>query len=230
VIDLCKKLANSDQAILCTLHQPSAMLFSRFDRLLLLEKGGKTAYFGPIGKESSIMVDYFTRNGAAPLEQDDNPAEYMLRAIGAAPGASTDIDWHQTWRNSAEFREVKNELERMKVELPEKADKVSIMTTQSAGELAEFAAPFRTQFVEVFKRVWAQYLRTPSYLWSKYLLLIGSGLFIGLSFLNTGTSQTDLQNQVCVERPAHGTADFLPQLFAIFMILISRLRTETDPD
>lgn len=41
ILDLLKKLTDNGQAILCTIHQPSAMLFSRFDRLLFLAKGGQ---------------------------------------------------------------------------------------------------------------------------------------------------------------------------------------------
>lgn len=42
IADLMEKLTKNGQAILCTIHQPSAMLFSRFDRLLFLAKGGRT--------------------------------------------------------------------------------------------------------------------------------------------------------------------------------------------
>jgi ABC-type multidrug transport system ATPase subunit len=46
ISQLIKKLTNSGQAVLCTIHQPSAILFDQFDRLLLIAPGGKTAYFG----------------------------------------------------------------------------------------------------------------------------------------------------------------------------------------
>lgn len=46
ICDLIEELTRSGQAVLCTIHQPSAMLFQRFDRLLLLAPGGKTVYFG----------------------------------------------------------------------------------------------------------------------------------------------------------------------------------------
>lgn len=46
ISELIKKLTNSGQAVLCTIHQPSAILFDQFDRLLLIAPGGKTAYFG----------------------------------------------------------------------------------------------------------------------------------------------------------------------------------------
>lgn len=46
ILDLLEKLSKAGQSILCTIHQPSAVLFQRFDRLLLLAEEGKTAYFG----------------------------------------------------------------------------------------------------------------------------------------------------------------------------------------
>jgi ATP-binding cassette, subfamily G (WHITE), member 2, PDR len=36
IISLLKKLSTAGQAILCTIHQPSAILFQEFDRLLFL--------------------------------------------------------------------------------------------------------------------------------------------------------------------------------------------------
>lgn len=65
------------RSILCTIHQPSAMLFQRFDRLLLLAKGGRTVYFGDIGRNSEVLVDYFERNGGPEYLAGTNPAEYM---------------------------------------------------------------------------------------------------------------------------------------------------------
>lgn len=47
-----KKLAAVGQAVLVTIHQPFAQLFSQFDTLLLLAKGGKTVYFGDIGDQA----------------------------------------------------------------------------------------------------------------------------------------------------------------------------------
>ncbi|KAK0111195.1 hypothetical protein ONS95_001570 [Cadophora gregata] len=97
ICDLMEKLKNSGQAILCTIHQPSAMLFQHFDRLLFLAKGGKTVYFGDIGTNSKTLQDYFERNGAPQCPPAANPAEWMLEIIGAAPGSSTEIDWPETW-------------------------------------------------------------------------------------------------------------------------------------
>ena len=67
-----RKLADNGQAVLSTIHQPSAILFQEFDRLLFLAKGGKTVYFGEIGKQSRTLLDYFERNGARKCEASEN--------------------------------------------------------------------------------------------------------------------------------------------------------------
>src|SRR4051812_42292461 len=40
IVSFLRQLANSGQAILATIHQPSAILFQEFDRLLFLANGG----------------------------------------------------------------------------------------------------------------------------------------------------------------------------------------------
>jgi ABC-2 type transporter/CDR ABC transporter len=47
---LLRKLANNGQAILCTIHQPSALLFQSFVRLLFLQNGGQNVYFEDISE------------------------------------------------------------------------------------------------------------------------------------------------------------------------------------
>ncbi|EXJ87728.1 hypothetical protein A1O1_04653 [Capronia coronata CBS 617.96] len=194
ILDLLEKLKNNGQAILCTIHQPSAMLFQRFDRLLFLARGGRTVYFGPIGESSKTLTDYFERNGAHQCPPDANPAEWMLEVIGAAPGSHTDIDWVETWRNSPEFHGVRAELEQLKHDRSKLVPVVSHKSDKASYR--EFAAPFFQQLLEVQKRVFQQYWRTPSYIYSKLSLCIASGLFIGFSFFMARNTIQGLQNQM----------------------------------
>lgn len=162
--------------------------------MLLLAKGGKQIYFGEVGDNSETLISYFERNGARHCGQDENPAEYMLSAIGATPGAKSTVDWHKTWLESPEYESVKAELAQMKRELPNK-----VSTVDAADDKAnhrEFAAPFGVQLWEVLRRVFQQWWRTPSYIWSKTALCTFSGLFIGFSFYDAGTSIQSLQNQL----------------------------------
>ncbi|KAI8313161.1 ZEB2-regulated ABC transporter 1 [Colletotrichum sp. SAR11_59] len=173
ICDLMEKLTKNGQAILCTIHQPSASLFQRFDRLLLLAKGGRTVYFGDIGRNSHVLIDYFSRHGAPAYKSGSNPAEYMLEVIGAAPKAHTDIDWPNVWRESQEFQSVQKELARLSGSQDEKGTQSTAEVHDSAA-YAEFAADFRTQSVVTF----------------------GSALFIGLTLLGNENTERGLKNQM----------------------------------
>lgn len=165
---LIKKLSDHGQAILCTIHQPSAMLFQQFDRLLLLAKGGQTVYFGDIGENSRTLTGYFEKHGATPCGVAENPAEWMLKVIGAAPGARADRDWHEAWRGSSEYAEVQEELGRLEARRS---------STSGPGNEADisssYATPFYLQVAVCTKRVFQQYWRSPSYLYSKLFLCGG---------------------------------------------------------
>ncbi|RAL06950.1 putative ABC multidrug transporter [Aspergillus homomorphus CBS 101889] len=193
ICNLMETLTKNGQAILCTIHQPSAMLFQRFDRLLLLAKGGKTVYFGEVGEGSRVLMDYFVRNGGTPCPPGANPAEHMLEIIGASPGAWTDIDWPNVWWNSPEYQEVQMELAKLR-ELRNKPSSLSDPNDKSS--YAEFAAPFHEQLVQVCRRVFQQYWRSPSYIYSKVVLSVGCALFIGFSFFNADNTRQGLQNQM----------------------------------
>jgi ATP-binding cassette subfamily G (WHITE) protein 2 (PDR) len=188
ILDLLEKLANHGQAILCTIHQPSAMLFERFDRLLFLAKGGKTVYFDEVGKNSHKLIDYFERHGGPKYQTGENPAEYILHAIGAAPGSHSDVDWHAEWLDSPERAAVREELARLRREGSGAAadDKSS-----DPAAYKEFAAPLGQQFFIVTKRVFQQIWRSPTYIYSKIALVSIVGLFIGFSLFKVGRPAFD---------------------------------------
>lgn len=189
ICSLMRKLANNGQAILCTIHQPSAMLFQEFDRLLFLKAGGKTVYWGDIGHNASILIDYFVRNGAEPCPKTANPAEWMLKVIGAAPGSHTEIDWFETWRNSPELATMHKKLDEMKLQLSG--------TEQDDPSLKKsFAISTWRQFFLVTQRVFQQYWRTPSYIWSKIFQSVISPLFVGFTFFKADNDIQGMQNQM----------------------------------
>ena len=165
---LLRKLANNGQAILCTIHQPSASLFQTFDKLLLLGRGGKPLYFGDIGSDATIMKDYFERHGARHCRKGENPAEWLLDIAGAAMGSNSTTDWPVTWSSSREKDEVKNRLSDIK----DKQSALQPEQNRTAGE--EYAVPFVTQLWAVTGRNFEQDWRVPSYLYSKIIISTGT--------------------------------------------------------
>ena len=199
ICKLIRKLADNGQAIICTIHQPSAILLKEFDRLLFLQKGGQTVYFGELGDFFQTLIDYFEKKGAHKCPADANPAEWMLEVIGAAPGSHSKEDYSKVWKNSEEYKKVQRELDAMEKEL------VELPVDDDPEKFQTFTNPLWKQYLLVTKRVLEQYWRTPSYTYNKVSLAILAALFNGFSFFKADKSRQGLQNQ----------------MFSVFMFLVN---------
>lgn len=79
VVNVMVELAKHGHAIICTIHQPSSEIYSKFDRVMFLA-GGRLAYFGP-PKES---VDFFASCGF-PCPRHYNPADMIIENLAVEP-------------------------------------------------------------------------------------------------------------------------------------------------
>ncbi|CAI4215473.1 unnamed protein product [Parascedosporium putredinis] len=192
IVRFLKKLAAAGQAILCTIHQPNAALFENFDRLLLLQRGGRTVYFGDIGADAHILRAYLKGYGAAAGEKD-NVAEFMLEAIGA--GSSPRVgnrDWADIWEDSPEFAQTKETIKQLKEE--------RIRATKSGNKLLEkeYATPFLHQLKIVTARMNTAFWRSPNYEFTRLLNHLIVSLLTGLMYLGLDDSRSSLQYKVFV--------------------------------
>lgn len=178
-----RKLADVGQAVLVTIHQPSAQLFAEFDTLLLLAKGGKTVYFGDIGDNGKTVKDYFGRYGA-PCPADTNPAEHMIDVVSGH--LSQGRDWNQVWLESPECGRTAQELDETIADAAAKPP-----GTNDDGY--EFAMPLGEQTKIVSQRMCQALFRNTDYVNNKFALHIGSALFNGFSFWMIGDSVSELQ-------------------------------------
>lgn len=192
IVRFLKKLANAGQAILCTIHQPNAALFEHFDRLLLLQRGGRTVYFGDIGTDAQILRDYLKRHGAEAAPTD-NVAEFMLEAIGAGSAPRVgDRDWADIWEDSVEFSRTKDAIIEMKRER-------QAVAKNSNPELEkEYASPAHHQLKVVTRRMLRSFWRSPNYLFTRLFSHVTVALITGLTYLNLDDSRSSLQYKVFV--------------------------------
>ncbi|QDZ19336.1 ABC transporter [Chloropicon primus] len=79
VMRVVKSLSNDGRTVICTIHQPSQVIYTLFDNLILLQNG-EVAYWGA-GKE--VAEDFFYQLGF-PKEGYDNTAEYLLSVVSGA--------------------------------------------------------------------------------------------------------------------------------------------------
>ncbi|KAJ5513427.1 CDR ABC transporter [Penicillium fimorum] len=190
IVRFLRRLADAGQAVLCTIHQPSAVLFENFDELLLLKSGGSVVYNGPLGNDSKTLIDYFERNGGKECSPHENPAEYMLEVIGAGNPDYKGQDWSNVWANSPESRQLSEDLEGIIV---------SRRNTQNDDKInddREYAMPFYVQVVTVTKRAFVAYWRVPAYMIGKFMLHIFTGLFNTFTFWHLGNGNIDMQSRL----------------------------------
>ncbi|QUC23777.1 uncharacterized protein UV8b_08018 [Ustilaginoidea virens] len=192
MVRFLKKLAAAGQAILCTIHQPNASLFESFDRLLLLQRGGRTVYLGDIGDDAYVLRDYLKRHGAE-AGPTDNIAEFMLEAIGA--GSSPRVgerDWADMWDESPELEQVKVDIARM-------AEERRAVARHSASDSAkEYASPTHHQLQVVCRRMFRAYWRSPNYLFTRLFSHLALASITGLSYFSLDDSRSSLQYTVFV--------------------------------
>ncbi|CAJ2505166.1 Uu.00g125600.m01.CDS01 [Anthostomella pinea] len=197
IVRFLRKLADSGQAILCTIHQPSAVLFENFDELILLKSGGRVVYAGELGKDSQKLIGYFEGNGGHKCPPDANPAEWMLEVIGAGNPDYKGQDWGDTWQQSKDYQHQRQEMGQM-IE-----KRRNVEHSKNVQDDREYAMPLWTQTSAVVRRSFVAYWRTPNYILGKMILHIFTGLFNCFTFYRLGYSSIDMQSR----------------LFSIFMVL-----------
>lgn len=192
IVRFLRKLSAAGQCILCTIHQPNSALFENFDRLLLLQKGGECVYFGDIGKDAHVLLDYFRRNGA-DCPPDANPAEWMLDAIGAGNSPRIgDRDWGEIWRSSPELANTKDEILRIKEE------RIQAVGANRKTDEKEYATPLWHQIKVVQWRTHLSFWRSPNYGFTRLFNHVALALVAGLNYINLDDSRTSLQNRIFI--------------------------------
>ena len=163
IVRLIKKLTQLGQAVICTIHQPSAVLFETFDDLLLLGRGGRTIYFGPIGEHSSTLLSYFERYGTPKCDDQGNPAEFILDAINGREGSASPTmkgqdEWVDAWKASKEKIGIEHQIEDLRAQ----HDGVVVAQAQGAKPIKTDGSRNPKETPIVVKRMLVNYYRQVS--------------------------------------------------------------------
>ncbi|TMW67509.1 hypothetical protein Poli38472_011129 [Pythium oligandrum] len=180
IMDGVRKVADTGRTVVCTIHQPSWEVFSVFDSLLLLKRGGQTVFFGELGTKAVELKNYFESvPGVAPLEEGYNPATWMLEVIGAGVGnsANGETDFVAVFESSEKKALLDENLARPGVSSP--VPGASALEFKSKRAATEW-----TQARFLIGRFMDLYWRSPSYNLTRYLINIFAALIYGLLYLN----------------------------------------------
>jgi ABC-type multidrug transport system ATPase subunit/pSer/pThr/pTyr-binding forkhead associated (FHA) protein len=103
VLDVLRQLADTGKTIIMTIHQPRVEAFEQVDKLLLLTKGGKLAYFGPAIPGTA---EYFSARSQMPYRQGGNPADFAIDVLDPSDDrfARSPDEWKADYLASEEFK------------------------------------------------------------------------------------------------------------------------------
>jgi len=181
VIRAMRRIADSGRTVVATIHQPSAAVFEMFDDLILLKKGGNVVFLGELGDESSKMVQYFEERGAKPIERQENPAAWVLRAYAGAK--VNDKDWAELYRSSDEGERVRKQIESIRL---------SADTENKLAFSSTYSAPLSERVRLMCVRMLTIYRRSAPYNMTRIVVAILYAFLLGSVFINKALSGKDV--------------------------------------
>jgi ABC-type multidrug transport system ATPase subunit len=131
VMRTVRNTVDTGRTVVCTIHQPSIDIFEAFDELLLMKRGGQVIYFGPLGRNSQKIIEYFevidlpicfsstnssykhqnspsdpiltlqAIRGVPRIKEKYNPATWMLEVSSMAAEVRLGMDFAEHYKSSS---------------------------------------------------------------------------------------------------------------------------------
>ncbi|EPS66000.1 pleiotropic drug resistance protein, partial [Genlisea aurea] len=179
VMRIVKNTVGTGRTVVCSIHQPSIDIFEAFDELLLMKLEGQQIFFGPLGYNSTNLIDYFESIEGIPKISDGcNPATWMLEVTTSAQEASLGIDFAEYYKNSELYM-------RSKVLIKEL--NTSFTQSKELRFSTKYSQPFLTQCIACLWKQQRSYWQNPFYTVIRFVFTIAVALTLGSMFWNLGS-------------------------------------------
>ncbi|VVB11045.1 unnamed protein product [Arabis nemorensis] len=201
VMRAVKNVAETGRTIVCTIHQPSIDIFESFDELVLLKRGGRMIYTGPLGLHSSHVIEYFQNiPGVAKIRDNYNPATWMLEITSQSVEIELDMDFAKIYNES--------NLYKSNSELVKELSKPELGSSDLRFERT-FAQNWWGQFKSCLWKMSLAYWRSPTYNLMRIFHTLISSLLFGVLFWKQGQKIDTQQNLFTVLGALYGLVLFL---------------------
>ncbi|KAF2605073.1 hypothetical protein F2Q70_00028504 [Brassica cretica] len=201
VMRAVKNVAETGRTIVCTIHQPSIDIFEAFDELVLLKRGGRMIYTGPLGQHSSHVIQYFESiPGVAKIKDNYNPATWMLEVTSQSVEIELNMDFAKIYNESALYKS--------NYELAQELSKPDPGSSDLHFERT-FAQSWWEQFKSCLWKMSLSYWRSPAYNLMRIFHTLVSSLIFGLLFWKQGQKIDTQQNLFTVLGAIYGLVIFL---------------------
>ncbi|GLE07867.1 hypothetical protein PINS_up018609 [Pythium insidiosum] len=179
VIQCIERLCREGRAVVCTIHQPSSLVFEMFTNVAVLS-AGQTVYFGP-AKQS---IEHFAAAGhACPMYA--NPAEFFIELVNADFEGHADVGQLVTaYANSSVAKNIVSAVE---------ADRHAHATGNTQALTPAKPSALR-QFWVLMYRNSLNNIRNPGIYWVRLFMYFMLSFMVGTMYLSTNKriSEEDL--------------------------------------
>ena len=186
IMELLREFSRLGKTVICTIHQPSSQIFTRFDSLLLLAEG-RTAYLGPAVKTKQFFADL-----GYPCPQDFNPADHFVSVLGVLEEEQEESQ-QRISAICAGFQESQAEAELMaelkNIEGQEESEQESDSLDQPL-----YKASWFTQLAALTWRQALSVARNPMMFKVKIITAVLVGLILGVLYQGQELNQAGIQN------------------------------------
>ncbi|GAB4850285.1 transcription factor [Ancistrocladus abbreviatus] len=178
VMRTVRNTVDTGRTVVCTIHQPSIDIFEAFDELLLMKRGGQVIYFGPLGRNSQKLIDYFEAIVGVPkIKENYNPAAWMLEVSSTAAEVRLGIDFAEHYKSSSLYEQNMVLVKQLSIP-PAGAEDLYFPT--------HFAQSTWGQFKSCIWKQWWTYWRSPDYNLVRLFFTLICALIIGAVFWKIG--------------------------------------------
>ncbi|KAI3428353.1 hypothetical protein D9Q98_006733 [Chlorella vulgaris] len=182
VMRAVKNVSLSQRTVMVTIHQPSMEIFEAFSNLVLLQRGGRLSYFGPLGVESSALTTFLeAQPGVEPIRAGYNPATWMLEVTGGSTSTtfkSSDQDFPTIYAESELCRSNRANMERLAAEGKKAFEPLRLSST--------YATSWNMQRAVLTQKFFKIYWRSPNYNFVRFLMTLMIAIILGLVYLGEG--------------------------------------------
>ncbi|KAJ8767837.1 hypothetical protein K2173_020777 [Erythroxylum novogranatense] len=188
VMRTVRNTVDTGRTVVCTIHQPSIDVFEAFDELLLMKRGGKLIYAGPLGFHSRELIEYFEAIPGIPkIKEGYNPATWMLEISTKAVETQLGVDLAEVYARSDLCRRNQQLIEELSI-------------PQSSSKDLHFSSQYSQSFINQCKACfWKQHLsywRNSEYNAIRFFVTIVVGILFGLVFWNKGAKLENPQDVI----------------------------------
>ncbi|EFJ25271.1 ATP-binding cassette transporter [Selaginella moellendorffii] len=189
VMRTVRNTVNTGRTVVCTIHQPSIDIFESFDELLLMQRGGRVIYSGPLGNHSSRLIDYFEAVPGVPCIPDGyNPATWMLEVTNPDVEHRLNVDYSEIYKSSTLYQHNQAVIADLRTPPPGSVD---------LSFPSQFPLSFGGQVVACLWKQHRSYWKNPYYVLGRLFFTLTAALMFGTMFWDIGSQrerQQDLFN------------------------------------